>query len=166
MPDRKPQIQVFANKARAVGYSGAWIATHELGHRFGYDHSNRPAQVALVDSGGEIAVDHGHAPRSAPRPARTVVMESGDSCPMCLLHSRTAEVVGLLDGLQQRAHLQHQIPLGAGGVIPLSLRKTQEAKALLAVVSGMVDRPGEVRQLGSLLEQTESPSTASSILPG
>ena len=132
------KIQLFASSILEVGYDPVDVATHELGHRFNYDHSLRPAAVTMV---GRRA---GHAE------ARVLV--SGDSCPVCLLHARTAEVMGLMDGLRKRSHLQHQIPQGLGGTIPLAAKKVAEARSSLALVANeFPDRQGEVRDLDNLL---------------
>lgn len=136
------KIQLFASSIIAVGYDPVDVATHELGHRLNYDHSLRKANVALVGR------------REGPAEARVLI--SGDSCPVCLLHSRLADVVMLLDGLRKRAHLQHEIPLGLGGTIPLAAKKTAEARSNLALIAtSMPNRQGEIRELDSMLDQLQ-----------
>jgi len=62
--------------------------------------------------------------------------------------------MGLMDGLRKRAHLQHQIPLGLGGTIPLAAKKTAEARSNLALIAASLPgRDGEIRQLDAILAQ-------------
>ena len=136
------KIQIFASSALAVGYDPVDIATHELGHRFGYDHSERPAKIAMSGSA-----------YTEPR-VRNLVAED---CPVCLIHRKLAEVVMLLDGLKQRAHLQHQIPLGLGGTIPQAAALVVEARANLAIAAASFQgREGQVRALDQQLIQLEN----------
>ena len=137
------KIQLFASSILEVGYDPVDVATHELGHRFNYDHSLRPAAVTMVGR------------REGNAEARVLV--SGDSCPVCLLHARLAEVMGLMDGLRKRAHLQHQIPQGLGGTIPLAAKKVAEARSSLALVANeFPNRQDEVKSLDALLAQMQN----------
>lgn len=139
-------VRVYAANVIRAGYDPVDVAIHEVGHRLNYDHSLRDAAVAL------------QAPKAAAHtaPAEARVLVAPDSCPFCLLHARTAEVMALVDGLRIRAQLQHQIPLGLGGTIPLAARKVAEARGALATAATYLpDRAGAVREADGYLAQLQ-----------
>lgn len=161
------RIQLFASDITAAGYDPVDVVTHELGHRFSYDHALRPAAVAIRigELGNLPPRTDGQAPRRSP-PAgwatapglfgeEATVVRGSDTCPMCLLHARMAESEKLLDGLRKRAHLQHQIPEGLGGTIPLAQRKLAEAQGALGAVQGMAVDQDEVRRLSDTLQAAQ-----------
>ena len=136
------KIQLFASSIIAIGYDPVDVATHELGHRFNYDHSLRPALVSMV--GQSVGSQE----------ARVLI--ASDDCPVCLLHSKTADVEKLMDGLRKRAHLQHMIPLGLGGTIPLAGKRTSEARSNLALIASMMpNRMKEIEQLDDMLGELQ-----------
>lgn len=134
-------IQLFAANIIEVGYDPVDVITHELGHRFNYDHSLRPANVAMTAKvGGEPRV-------------RSLI---ADDCPVCLVHRKLADTTMLLDGLRKRAHLQHEIPLGLGGTIPQCYQEVTEARSTLAMVTAMMPgRAGQIRNLDGMLNQLQ-----------
>ena len=136
------KIQLFASSIVAVGYDPVDVATHELGHRFNYDHSVTRAAVSMV----------GHSDGN--KEARVLV--ATDDCPVCLLHSKTADIEKLMDGLRKRSHLQHRIPLGLGGTIPLAHQRTSEARSNLALIAPMMpNRSKEIDQLDTMLAELQ-----------
>ena len=111
--DGKPTIQIFADACVATGTSPGDVAIHEMGHVLEFNHSSR---VAIVENGGNaytVCADceprtHTHiGGRWSPDP----------ECPLCRLCRDLAVSAFYLDMIRQRAHLQHQIPLGLGGLI-------------------------------------------------
>lgn len=158
-----PLIRVFADGVLGTHHDPVDVVSHELGHRFGFDHSRFPVSTGLMvgaDGGVHCSSFHPEAAQPTGWLAEPEVAAHDDqSCPFCRLHSRTAEVEKLADGLRRRAWLAAQptlIPLGLGGTIPLMRRKLTEAhEALLACADTFPDRRGEVRDVDRLLHVTE-----------
>jgi hypothetical protein len=155
-PSQMPTIQVFADEAAAVSHDPVDVAIHELGHRFEYDHSKLPALVGLT-AGPPSQLPSVHV-------ARNGNVES--SCPVCLLEGNLARAEKALDGLRQRALLQHRIPQGLGGRIPETRRTLENAATQLALVSEMVpDRQGEVRSLQAQIDATQQALAGEALQP-
>ena len=157
------RIQLFASDIMAAQYDVVDVAVHEIGHRMNYDHSLEEANVAMLERQGQT---HHHGaripgwlePEAGILPmaqVETRVLNSGgDQCPVCLLHQKTAECEKLLDGLRKRSHLQHRVPDGLGGLIPLLQVRVSEAQGTLALVEGMLpDRKGQTRMLSGQLQE-------------
>jgi hypothetical protein len=143
-PNMQATIQTFASDILAVGYDPQDVARHEAGHRLDHDHSKRSAAVALFSSSAQAAPGR--------LEERVVTGDTAISCPVCALPRKMAEVVMNLEGLRLRSHLQHQIPLGLGGLIPLSRRQVDEARSLCGVVESMLpDRDADTQHLQTLL---------------
>jgi hypothetical protein len=153
-PNEVPTIQAFASEILAVRYDPATVGIHEAGHRLDFDHSKRPAVVALFGHPSQAAA------QASTGPSRLHIVEraqtSDSSCPVCALYRKCAHVTMMLDGIQIRAHLQHQIPRGLGGMIPLCRTEVDEARAQTAVVQTLLDgRSGEIRALQRGLDELQ-----------
>ena len=158
-------ITLYADEILAVGADPTEIAVHELGHRFGYDHSRYEAAVALLTSpAGETGcvgcappMPLTQVPQPPPQDGYSAVIRWRDNCPVCLLHARLAEADRLLAGLSTYATLQHRIPDGLGGTIPLAAHKVAEAVSLCQIVEALVpERTGDVRLLRATLDEAQA----------
>lgn len=155
------RIQVFAVPTAEAGQDPVDVFEHELGHRFGFDHSTHPVQTGLfVDpsQGPVVRCTSYHPELAAAVPtavadsaSSAALVASGETCPVCRVHKRTAEAMALARGLRTRAWLAAQptsLPLGLGGTIPLMRAHLVEArKALPEVATLLPDRTGEIRSL-------------------
>lgn len=111
--DGQPTIQIFADASRATGTSPSDIAIHEMGHVLEFNHSSRVGVIEHAGAAYTVCADC--EPRTTPSAAH--VFTRNPDCALCLLSIDTAVIEKNLDGIRQRAHLQHQIPLGLGGLI-------------------------------------------------
>lgn len=155
--NRNAEITVFANEAIAAHYDPMDIVRHEIGHYFELNHSSR---VALVETNGDVTTVCADCERrSSPKLSAAPHQPPGmaDTCPVCQLHTHMAQATMLLDGLRQRAHMQHQIPKGLGGTILLVRKRLNAASQTLPqVVPLMPNHPGLLRSFAGLLQRTQS----------
>jgi hypothetical protein len=139
------------------------VTLHEIGHRLTYDHSRRSAVVSLVDGGQGMLCDGCALGAGGPncgkcKPAQSarailarfqrndeqMVMAQqapwfSDNCPVCNLWDRLVVADGLLTNTSTETSLQHLIPAGLGGTIPLARYRVRQAYDLYPQVAGMVD---------------------------
>lgn len=146
--DGKPTIQIFADACVATGTSPGDVAIHEMGHVLEFNHSSRVGMVEHSGAAYTVCVDC--EPRA---PVTSHAVWSADpECPLCRLCRDLAVATMNLDAIRQRAHLQHQIPLGLGGLIPETRNWVTDAQHQLTEGASLVTWMGsQVSQLGSLL---------------
>jgi len=144
-------VQLFAAEIIALGYLPADVDRHEFGHVAGFNHTSRVATV--VDDGVMGTVCNECTPRPQ-LPAHVHVPGSSNNCPVCRMEHHLLLVMGHLDGIRLRAHLQHQIPLGLGGLIVQCRRDLDEARTCCALATPMLpDRQGQMRTMSELIDQ-------------
>jgi hypothetical protein len=156
------QIDIFHETCEQLGEDPADVVWHELTHRLGYDHTKEDVVVAqMARSDGTVECSGCTDPSQPgcstcgtkhPVAQQTIERGWGDSCPACMLHSRVAEADRLMAGLRMHSQVQHRIPPGLGGTIPLARQRIAEARGLAPLVGRMVpNRRGEVRSLETSL---------------
>lgn len=136
--DGQPTIQIFADASRATATSPSDIAIHEMGHVLDFNHTSR---VGVIDHDGAaftVCVDC--EPRTSPSAAHSFTRNP--DCPLCLLSIDTAVVEKNLDGIRTRAHLQHQIPLGLGGLLVETRTWVADAVRQLSEAGPLVPQMG------------------------
>ncbi len=150
----KSHIWIFAEDIQAHGANPADVAIHEIGHAafdqpdyYDHDHS---AGVTLA-GGDTVTVE---------------AVEVGCGSPFCKLDTHLSDVTMNLDGLRQRAHLQHRIPDGLGGRIPEARLKLQAASGFLAdTATYMPDREGQRRMIQDKIDMVQMSLAGDNLSP-
>jgi hypothetical protein len=146
-------IWLFADDIQDHGADPGDVAIHEIGHAafdqpdyYGHDHS-----AGVTASGDVVAVE---------------AAELGCGGPFCKLDTHLADVTMNLDGLRQRAHLQHRIPEGLGGRIPEARMKLQVASSFLVeTATFMPDREGQRRMIQDRIDAVQIALAGDSLSP-
>ncbi len=153
-------IQVFALPTLYHQADPADVVIHEIGHA-AFDQPDYDANGHAIGAVGFVAGTHDGIP--------VHVSAEGDQdgyCPFCELDGNLARAAMALDGLRQRAHLQHRIPMGLGGRIPETSRYLATAMSELNQASSLMpDRPGETRAVSRLIEQAQAALSGENLTP-
>ncbi len=152
------RIDLFAADITAHNADPVDVAIHEIGHAAFdqpdyYDHDH--ATGFLAPDASNLAV-------------LTNPNEGWDDsgCPFCRLDTHLADVQSNLDGLRQRAHLQHRIPPGLGGRLPEARRKLQAAVIDLQETTALMpDRAGQARMIGEQIQATITALSSEQMTP-
>jgi hypothetical protein len=164
--DGKPTVQIFADACVATGTSPSDVAIHEMGHVLEFNHSSR---VGIVENhGAAYTVCADCEPRVAAHMGSGVWSRDPD-CPLCLLCIDTAVILANCNDVKIRAHLQHQIPLGLGGLIVETRNWVTDAQTQLTEGAALVPWMGPslaacggfLNQLSTMLSGMQTPESMS-----
>lgn len=148
------RITIFERNVAAAGASIREVLLHELGHRVGHDH--KLEEIAVAHVGAPVGGAIGATRQDADEDPHVGDGAWGRNCPVCLLHQRLAEADRLLAGLADASAMQHRIPVGLGGTIPLARHDLVEAAALVPIVAQMMPgRLGQVRAVGDAIARAQ-----------
>lgn len=115
------------------------VWNHEVGHLPGIDFAHHDEDDCLMCS--------------QPQEQTMIPHAFSDTCPICNTFRRLSEARGDLDYLRFQAHRTHRIPMGLGGLIPLSEHRCAEAQAELqrayelGILQGRVEQAQELNTL-------------------
>lgn len=155
------EIRVFIDGCRATGHDPIDVFRHELGHRFGFDHTTHPVTTAYYVVNGVTRCTSFHPEDIVPTgwsDTHERAIDTAD-CPFCQLFTLTSSVAMHLTFLRERAWLAAQptqLPIGLGGTIPLLRTKLDTAHAtLLLCATQWPDRQGDIRRVDDWLHATQ-----------
>src|SRR5215472_11474024 len=126
------RVTLFAGPIAVSGQRPRDILRHEVGHRLGFDHTLDHVAMGTVATGARAAAWYDIAGTESLR------ADWNDACPICKLYAKTAHAASLMADLNFAAQLEHMIPAGLGGTIPLARRDVDEARGFLLLVTPMV----------------------------
>lgn len=165
--DGKPTIQIFADACLATGTSPSDVAIHEMGHVLDFNHTSR---VGIVqNSTGAYTVCADCEPRTTHAHMESTTWSRDPDCALCRLCIDAAVILCNLNDIRLRAHLQHQIPLGLGGLIVETRFWVTDAQSQLTegaplapwMSSSISACGGYLDQLTTMLHGMQSPESIS-----
>src|SRR5215472_2024828 len=133
------RVTLFAGPIAVSGQRPRDILRHEVGHRLGFDHTLDHVAMGTVASAAGAARATARAAASYDiAGTESLRADWNDACPICKLYAKTAHAASLMADLNFAAQLEHMIPAGLGGTIPLARRDVDEARGFLLLVTPMV----------------------------
>jgi hypothetical protein len=157
-------IQVYGGPVGEVDEDPVMVAYHEYGHLI-YDDPDHQG-VRFETAFGVIISETEMETRL--RASGQLGAEHAPGCggPTCQLEGELARSMAALDGLRQRAHMQHKIPLGLGGRIPETRDRLEVARSWLSQAGALMpDRQGQVRSIERLISASQEALTGEELGP-
>ena len=157
-------IQVYGGPVGEVDEDPVMVAYHEYGHLI-YDDPDHQG-VRFETAFGVIVSETEMETRL--RASGQLGAEHAPGCggPTCQLEGELARSMAALDGLRQRAHMQHKIPLGLGGRIPETRERLEVARSWLSQAGALMpDRQGQVRSIDRLISASQEALTGEELGP-
>jgi len=154
-----PTIVVFADNAVALQVPVGHVLWHELGHRWKYNHAIRQMTVGTRVAHDGVLIDAAPLASGLQDVYRDPVAfgwEGGSGCCLCRVHNHLAIAERLGHGAATETMVEHQVPPGIGGTIPLIREHLRRAQDDLNAVNGVAQgqgRAGEARSLGRLIAE-------------
>ena len=164
--DGKPTIQIFADACVATGTSPGDVAIHEMGHVLNFNHTSR---VGIVENhGAAYTVCADCEPRTHAHLGGSAWSRDPD-CALCRLCIDTAVILCNCNDIRLRAHLQHQIPRGLGGLIVETRHWVADAQAQLTegaplapwMHASIVACGAQLSKLSGMLQGMQTPESMS-----
>lgn len=173
-PPTPARVTLFAGPITRTGASVPDVTHHEIGHRLDLGYHGVAGMASLVAGDDGMLCDMCAVPGSkscgcSSKAAAATVLQNyqvnekrqvmaqqipwTDDCPVCNVWSKLNEADGLLANASMETSLQHVIPAGLGGTIPLARYRVQQATNQFALAAGMVNpTAGMTEQLRSSLK--------------